>query len=66
MSHRTVARCAGAVEHGWTIHGIGLQTKLHLNEFTWLILKGRGSRGGPYDRGPWSCVLRLNCSDSAQ
>jgi hypothetical protein len=40
--------CRGA---GWTIHGIGIQTKLPPNEFTRLILKGRGPRGGPYDRG---------------
>jgi hypothetical protein len=36
---------------GWSIHGIGIQTKLPPNEFTRLILKGRGPRGGPYDRG---------------
>ena len=32
-------------------HGIDLRTELPLNEFTTLILKGRGPRGGPYDRG---------------
>jgi hypothetical protein len=36
---------------GWSIHDIGLRTKLPPNEFTRLILKGRGPRGGPYDRG---------------
>jgi len=51
----TGQRCRGT---GLTIHGIDLRTKLPPNEFTTPILKGRGPRGGPYDRGgpgPRSC-----------
>jgi len=44
LDRGTLRGCPAA---GLTIYGIGLQTKLPPNEFTRLILKGRGPRGGP-------------------
>ena len=56
LDRGALRRCRGA---GWSIHGIDLRTKLPPNESKTLILKGRGPRGGPYDRG---AATRADCS----